>query len=119
MQLSLVISPLILLVALSLFLPEVFAQQTVVNPGYGFSWFGCYNEVPPKALSGAYTTSYNMTVEYCASYCQGFNYIGVEGGNSCYCGNTVDPSSQQVTTESGLSCTDGRYTCSGNSSVGL
>lgn len=95
------------------------AQQTVIYPGYGFSWFGCYNDVATRALNGAFTSGSNMTVEYCASYCQGFNYMAVGDGNTCYCGNQVDPYSHQVITESGKSCTDNRYTCTGNSSVRL
>ena len=96
-----------------------FAQETVIYPGYGFSWFGCYNDVQTRALKQASTSSTGMTVEYCASYCQGFNYMAVEGGDTCYCGNSVDPYSREVKTESGLSCTDNRYTCAGNSSVRL
>jgi len=30
-----------------------------------------------------------MTVEVCATNCDGFSYYGVENGNDCYCGNEV------------------------------
>ncbi|KAK4983101.1 hypothetical protein LTR66_008958 [Elasticomyces elasticus] len=57
-----------------------------------------------------------MTVELCAQFCSGYTFMGVEYGSECYCGNSVANGSSQVTTESGLSCTDARYACLGNSS---
>lgn len=35
-----------------------------------------------------------MTVEYCATYCAGYQYFGVEYSQECYCGNAVDPRTQ-------------------------
>ena len=58
---------------------------TVLDPGYGFSFIGCHNDMAnSRALSGAESDSQTtMTVEFCAQFCQGYNYMGVEFGNQC------------------------------------
>ena len=66
----------------------VLAQQpqTVLNPGYGFSFIGCYNEVPnSRALTAAKLTSAqtNMTVEVCAQFCSSYTFFGVEYASEC------------------------------------
>lgn len=41
-----------------------------------------------RALSGpAYTDAVGMTLESCATFCNGYKYFGTEYGQECYCGN--------------------------------
>lgn len=58
---------------------------TVIDPGYGFSFIGCYNDLPnSRALSDKESDGQTtMTVEFCAQFCQGYNYMGVEFGYQC------------------------------------
>lgn len=61
---------------------------TIQNPGFGFSYIGCYNEVTnPRALPDAELLSSQqaMTVETCAQFCQSYTFMGVEYGSECGC----------------------------------
>lgn len=53
-----------------------------------------------RAFNNGISTSNNtaMTVEYCANYCSGYNYFGVEYGDECYCGNSFNAGVTQDTT---------------------
>lgn len=59
-----------------------------------------------RTLSGASTSSSNMTVESCHSFCASFTYYGVEYGQECYCDNTIAASAQVS-----KACT---FQCAGN-----
>ncbi|KAH9845944.1 putative peroxidase family protein [Teratosphaeria destructans] len=117
---------------------------TVINAGHGFSWVGCYVDGQnPRALAypGISTTSSSMTVEYCASFCVGYNYMGVEYATNVrapitlplrhapprpanphphnppgYCADTVSSNSFLATTETGYTCESNTYACAGNAS---
>ncbi|PSK50339.1 Kremen protein 1 [Elsinoe australis] len=71
----------------------------------------CYTEATSgRALSAkGYTDGTNMTLENCASYCNGYKYFGVEFGAECYCGSFLGDGSV-VTAD-----TDCSMTCPGNS----
>lgn len=70
--------------------PPGFAQAVEsLEPG----WIdvGCIAEgTNGRALTGATTTSPNMTANWCAKFCQSHNFVyaGVEYGDECYCGNS-------------------------------
>lgn len=62
------------------------APVTVMNPGNGFSFIGCYNELQnSRALADATLLSSQeaMTVEVCAQFCQSYTFMGVEYGTEC------------------------------------
>lgn len=46
---------------------------------------------PRRILDGPNITSTALTYQTCATFCQGFLFFGVEGGNFCQCGNTLPP----------------------------
>ncbi|KZT62267.1 WSC-domain-containing protein [Calocera cornea HHB12733] len=80
-----------------------------------FVQIGCYSEPQPgnpdiRGLNGAFSGDQNdLTIQGCLSYCAslGFVLAGVENGDQCYCGNTVD---------NGASPSDGcDMPCSGDS----
>jgi hypothetical protein len=81
-------------------------------------------------------TGDDLTVDLCASLCDGYNFMGVEFGRECYCGNTgttqvdwcdvltvhvlidsiaVQSGSVPVSSQSDLTCSNPLYACSGNS----
>ena len=84
----------------------------VINPNItGYSYEGCFNDsTASRALAGSSTANDSMTVESCASFCNGASYFGVEYGRECYCGASIGSTSTLQT------ATDCSYTCSGNSS---
>ncbi|ETS86981.1 hypothetical protein PFICI_00809 [Pestalotiopsis fici W106-1] len=54
-----------------------------------FYYVSCYTEATSgHALSSKSTSTSSMTLEYCASYCKGYQYFGTEYGSECYCGNS-------------------------------
>lgn len=94
---------------------SVYMNNNYVIPGgasiEGYRYSGCYNDTAAsRSLSGSYTYSGSMTVEACATFCNGATYFGVEYYQECYCGNTlaVDSTKQPVT--------DCSFACAGNSS---
>lgn len=73
---------------------------------------GCYSDSrSSRALQAAYQSSSSNTIESCQQWCYGQNYnlAGVEYGSECYCGNSIAPSSQSL---SSSSC---QMSCAGNS----
>ncbi|KAI7197906.1 hypothetical protein KC316_g1756 [Hortaea werneckii] len=69
-----------------------------------FEYLACYNDsVTNWTLQGAYlfgTSLQNLTLERCATFCDDFQYFGVEYAQECYCGSQLlnnaiqqDPSS--------------------------
>ncbi|MCJ1336160.1 hypothetical protein MMC09_001436 [Bachmanniomyces sp. S44760] len=72
--------------------------QTVETVG-PYSYVGCYTEVQNgRALDGA--QNQNVTgVEECELFCSGgsYNYFGLEYFTQCYCGNSIQAPSRQVT----------------------
>ena len=64
---------------LSLYVREIIPQTTV--PG-GYQYIGCYIDDSSSRTLSAKSTSdnYAMTLETCASFCQGYGYFGIESG---------------------------------------
>lgn len=54
--------------------------------GYGYK--GCYTDSAyARVLTTTITANDGMTVERCASACQGRHYFGTQYGRECYCGD--------------------------------
>ncbi|KAI0122886.1 hypothetical protein BJ170DRAFT_116294 [Xylariales sp. AK1849] len=76
-----------------------------------YSLVGCWTEGAngARALGAKSTTSSDsMTLEDCATFCDGYHYFGTEYGGECYCGNTLDSTSENAT------LADCSMTCAGN-----
>ncbi|KAK5728811.1 hypothetical protein LTR15_001951 [Elasticomyces elasticus] len=58
----------------------------------GSDWYysNCYTEGSggARALAGKGASGNFMTLEYCASFCKGYQYFGTEYSSECYCGNS-------------------------------
>ncbi len=106
-----------LLFTSSSLLPFVNAQYpTLVEQAGAFSYAGCYvspslpSETIPsgnsvnvangadfrpqeelvnsRALAEASYIGDDVTVDFCASFCSSYTFMGVEFGSECYCGNS-------------------------------
>ena len=77
----------------------------------GWSFEGCRTEATGvRALSAGAWASGSMTLESCASFCQGHRYFGTEYGVECYCGDTFESGSVAALLD------DCSMTCAGNRS---
>ncbi|KAJ4287465.1 hypothetical protein N0V88_007652 [Collariella sp. IMI 366227] len=68
--------------ALAALVPAAFAQ----------TYYGCYTDVPTRALTGSSLVDYTtMTIAQCETYCTGLSFTlwGIEYGGECYCGNAL------------------------------
>ncbi|KAM7203183.1 WSC domain containing protein, partial [Naviculisporaceae sp. PSN 640] len=60
----------------------------------GWASEGCHTEAHgQRALSDGSFYNDAMTLEKCATVCQGYSWFGVEYGRECYCGNTLNEGS--------------------------
>ncbi|KAH6682060.1 WSC domain-containing protein [Halenospora varia] len=66
-------------------------SSTVAPPNSAsFSSLGCYTEgTNGRTLVEKDYSSDSMTIELCASTCEGYAYFGVEYYRECYCGNSL------------------------------
>ncbi|OHF03550.1 WSC domain-containing protein [Colletotrichum orchidophilum] len=86
------------------------APQHVPQAG-NYKFLGCQTEGSNgRALTGAFTAADTMTVETCATFCSAGNwqYMGVEYGRECFCGNTPNAGSLPA------ALTDCNMLCKGN-----
>ncbi|KAI0024384.1 heme peroxidase [Xylariomycetidae sp. FL0641] len=76
-----------------------------------YTFLGCKTEASgARALRGAAFAYNGMTLESCMGNCTGFYYWATEYGRECYCGNAVDPTSQNA------SLSDCNMACGGDTS---
>ncbi|KAI0471086.1 heme peroxidase [Xylariaceae sp. FL0804] len=85
----------------------------------GYTLVGCQTEttswVGRRALDGAAFAYDGMTLESCMKNCTGYVYWGTEYGRECYCGNTLQPSSNATSrSECGMPCSGNAYEYCGN-----
>jgi WSC domain len=67
------------------------ATSIVTTTETTFTRQGCYTEgTGIRALTGKAYFNDSMTVEACATACEGYTWFGVEYGRECYCGNTIN-----------------------------
>lgn len=59
---------------------------------YASNYLGCATDSQSnsQALTSKSTQEVAMTVEKCATFCDGFQYYGVEYSSQCFCGNTIN-----------------------------
>lgn len=82
------------------------AVQTVGD--YAFQ--GCFSEATnSRALTGLAYANASMTVEMCAATCNTFAMFGVEYGQECYCGDSLQAGSVKVANQN-----DCNFLCPGN-----
>lgn len=52
----------------------------------GYTYTGCIvDNLNPRPLSASMTSSSSNTYAFCANYCTGYPYFGIEYGNECFC----------------------------------
>ncbi|KAI2475456.1 WSC domain containing protein [Pyrenophora tritici-repentis] len=75
---------------------------------------GCYINSADRILSDrVFYNQAAMTLDLCESYCDTYEYYGLQVGGECYCGQTLKPSSNS--TECNYKCVgDKSKTCGGN-----
>ncbi|KAI8630141.1 heme peroxidase [Xylariaceae sp. FL1651] len=74
-----------------------------------YSWYGCQTEATSvRALSAKSLVNDNMTLEACATFCEGYMYFGAEYGAECYCGNMFGAGSEDAP------ASDCNMACKGN-----
>ncbi|ORX41227.1 hypothetical protein BD324DRAFT_606840 [Kockovaella imperatae] len=74
----------------------VSASSNFVNP-YSVAaadsngYMGCWGDTSVRLLKGAFWSNSALTTDYCRDNCaaQGFLFAGAEGGNQCFCSNTL------------------------------
>ncbi len=95
------------------FSTKYYEPLKVGNTSIGiWNYKGCYTEATTgRALSSAKlsgsSSTFGMTIEACVKFCYGKGYTksGVEYGQECYCGNTLDASSVWATNQNDCSTT--------------
>ena len=79
--------------------PALYGPQVPQVVG-NYNYLGCYTEATTgRALNGKIPTApaTGFTNELCGQACAGFTYFGMEYGNECYCGNTINAGSRNLT----------------------
>lgn len=67
------------------------ASARAVTSSGTFKYIGCQlDSSTSRTLSSLSWAGTELTVERCAAYCAGYQYMGVEFGSECYCGGDVD-----------------------------
>ena len=77
---------------------------TVVQTVGNYVFQGCFSEgSSSRALTGAAFSNSSMTIEMCAADCKSFSMFGVEYGQECYCGNSLQAGSVKVANQNDCS----------------
>ncbi|KAI1170310.1 heme peroxidase [Nemania sp. FL0916] len=72
---------------------DLYYSNTTAGPSQplvvgNYSWYGCQTEgTEVRALAGKSLVEGTMSLEICATFCEGFTYFGTEFGSECYCGD--------------------------------
>ncbi|KAL0943523.1 LysM domain-containing protein [Colletotrichum truncatum] len=87
--------------------------------------YGCFTEIPSRALSSAGLTGQAaMTVEFCSVYCmieKGRSFFGVQFGGECWCGDALGVGSLKAADgECNMPCTGNKaQKCGGDGRLNL
>ncbi|RYP77038.1 hypothetical protein DL771_001328 [Monosporascus sp. 5C6A] len=80
---------------------ELYYTNTTNGPSHppvvgNYSWSGCHSEpAGVRALAGKRYADDDMTLDSCASFCDGFALFGTEYGRECYCGDVLSEGSEE------------------------
>ncbi|KAK4246156.1 WSC domain-containing protein [Corynascus novoguineensis] len=103
---------------------QFLALAAIVPAALAQTYYGCYTEIPARALTGSSLIDYeNMTIALCETHCTdlAFDIWGVEYGGECYCGNALAQGSfPAFTTDCGMPCPgDAATVCGGPNRLSL
>ncbi|KAK4460781.1 putative fungistatic metabolite [Cladorrhinum samala] len=63
----------------------------------GYEYTGCYiDKLDLRTLKGKVSRESGMTLEKCATFCQGYNHFGATFGTQCFCGNDIEETAVEV-----------------------
>ncbi|KAK0715595.1 WSC domain-containing protein [Lasiosphaeris hirsuta] len=90
-------------------------------PPASWSPVGCFfDPVNPRALPDRQEISGRVSVANCLAACSGSAYAGVENGQECYCGTSLDGVQQAPNAECNMLCVgDSRVLCGGNARLNI
>ncbi|MCJ1393673.1 hypothetical protein MMC18_006549 [Xylographa bjoerkii] len=72
----------------------------------GYTYQGCMvDNISGRVLTSKSTSTSTTTYASCAVFCSGYNYMGLEYGSECWCGNSyANPTSLSPDTDCSFSC---------------
>ncbi|MCJ1284401.1 hypothetical protein MMC26_003733 [Xylographa opegraphella] len=82
------------------------APSTPIPTVNGYTYQGCMvDNISGRVLTGKSTSTSTTTYASCAVFCSGYNYMGLEYGFECWCGNSyANPTSLAPDTDCSFSC---------------
>ncbi|KAK4118393.1 WSC-domain-containing protein, partial [Parathielavia appendiculata] len=90
-------------------------RELEVQQVEGWEYSNCYVDADARLLPVGKGASAQMTPLMCAQQCCGYRLFGVENGEECWCGDSLDTSKQTRAGECSTPCTgDGDVQCGGN-----
>ncbi|KAI0178051.1 WSC domain-containing protein [Pestalotiopsis sp. NC0098] len=95
-------------------------QAVVASYVSGWDYQGCYVDQQGDRIfeSLRYGSDTAMTAQSCAAFCSQYSYFGVENGNECFCGTSLDASVYSPTSNSScaMACSGDRLQSCGDAS---
>ncbi|XP_061186993.1 uncharacterized protein LOC133195144 [Saccostrea echinata] len=83
-------------------------------------YLGCFQDQPKRTLSGNFTHSFYLTVEFCRTYCTDYQFYGVEYGGECFCGNFFTSFIRKPEGECNMTCHwDNSQICGGGNRINI
>ena len=79
--------------------PATTSSTVPTGPGHpatvgAYTFQGCWTEIAGgRALTDARFDSATMTTQFCATSCAAYTYFGIQYGQECFCGNTINAAS--------------------------
>ena len=103
---------------------DLTTMTAALPTGWNSATTACIAEGPiGRALTGAYTTSDQMTPSFCASYCGklGYALAGTEYTGQCFCGNALanGASLSLPSSACNMVCSGSKEICGGPNAISL
>ena len=77
-------------------------------------YVGCYKDAATRAMVGLHTIDQHLNnLGHCADTCVGYQYLGLQNGNECFCGNEYDTHGSADESDCDKECTGDRTTMCG------